>query len=522
MPFLRARFIKLIPRLAGLLAAAGLAVASLGGSEAVAPEVSISLRGVIGGVVEVGEPLFVAVRIDLPPGRAQTLPAGWRDAMAIEIAARAGGSAAARARAIPATNEPPANADEEPWFGEVWWFSAEDLKAVRPGAYVVRAALRIREGDRWKGEAWSEPAPLEIVAPSQDPRRREQKTIAQALAAVAEGAPARAAALLDDALRVSPDRIPVLVARTQVALSMGDVRAASFCLRRARALAAREKGKPSITLHALSVQIEQALADPVVRDAPSAWAQLPAGVLEPVRPVAGRAGETKDQVPLAVSPTVPTKVESAPPPVAKPLAAKSSKASSLPPAAANPAYNPLKPFEVITASSTLGQIVPAADLDDKKIRADAAGQWAASATASSQYGTPRYAPAQATGAPSVPLGMAGDNPDAWCPAKKDEGIEWLEVTFAKPVPATEVRVLQNNTPGAIAKVEVIEPNGTVHLWWEGKDPYIAPAVREIAWFVVRVPKTAYAVAKVKLTLNLAATTSGWKQIDAVQLVGQVP
>ena len=50
------------------------------------------------------------------------------------------------------------------------------------------------------------------------------------------------------------------------------------------------------------------------------------------------------------------------------------------------------------------------------------------------------------------------------------------------------------------------------------DPYKAPAVREIVWFGVRVPKTSYLVARVKLTLNLASGR-GYKQIDAVQLVG---
>jgi hypothetical protein len=48
---------------------------------------------------------------------------------------------------------------------------------------------------------------------------------------------------------------------------------------------------------------------------------------------------------------------------------------------------------------------------------------------------------------------------------------------------------------------------------------LPPAIREIAWFAVRVPKTSYLVAKVKVTLKLP-TVPGWKQIDAVQLVGE--
>ena len=80
---------------------------------------------------------------------------------------------------------------------------------------------------------------------------------------------------------------------------------------------------------------------------------------------------------------------------------------------------------------------------------------------------------------------------------------------------------QNDAAGAVTKIEAIEPDGTAHVWWEGIDPYKAPAVREIVWFAVRVPKTPYLVARVKVTLNLASGP-GYKEIDAVQLVGTEP
>ena len=116
------------------------------------------------------------------------------------------------------------------------------------------------------------------------------------------------------------------------------------------------------------------------------------------------------------------------------------------------------------------------------------------------------------------ISVAGNSPDAWCPANKTDGTDWLELTFAKPVHATEVRVRQNDAAGAIEKIEAIEPDSTAHVWWEGVDRYKAPAVREIVWFAVRVPKTPYLVARVKITLNLASG-QGYKEIDAVQVVG---
>ena len=84
--------------------------------------------------------------------------------------------------------------------------------------------------------------------------------------------------------------------------------------------------------------------------------------------------------------------------------------------------------------------------------------------------------------------------------------------------ATGVRVRQNTGPGAIAKVEAIAADGRVHVWWQGRDPLPPAAVRDFAWFVVRVPVTSYAVARIRLTLDLASV-AGWNQIDAVQLVG---
>jgi hypothetical protein len=166
----------------------------------------------------------------------------------------------------------------------------------------------------------------------------------------------------------------------------------------------------------------------------------------------------------------------------------------------------------------VGVLVPSTELNDAIAHSAADGQWAANARASSEYSTPRYGAGQATGMPNVPLGLAGDNPEAWCPAEKNAGTAWLELDFAKPVHATEVRVRQSNAPGAIARIEAIDVDGATHLWWQGVDPFVPPRIREIIWFAVRVPRTPYLVAKVKITLNLA-TVPDWKQIDAVQLVG---
>lgn len=173
-------------------------------------------------------------------------------------------------------------------------------------------------------------------------------------------------------------------------------------------------------------------------------------------------------------------------------------------------------------AAALPEVVPAGQIADATVRADPAGQWAAKAVAGSQYGWAERSAARAVGAPDVPGPGVDDHPNAWCPATRDRGVDWIELTFARPVRASEVRVRQNNGPGAITKVEAIDATGLSHVWWEGVDPFgQAGDAREAIWFAVRVQPTLYAVAKIKLTLNLAAHPR-WKQIDAVQLVEATP
>ncbi len=204
-----------------------------------------------------------------------------------------------------------------------------------------------------------------------------------------------------------------------------------------------------------------------------------------------------------------------PPVTAAPLPTPAS-APSTAPRSAGPVVAPV-PAVSKTGAPSEGTIVPAAELNDEKVRAEVAGQWASAAIAGSFQNNPNnyYTPARAIGEPKVVY--AGYNTEAWCPAQQNTGEDWLELSFATPKRASGIRVRQTFNPGAIVRVEAIEPDGTLHLWWQGNDPYKRPATREIAWFAVKVPPTPYLVAKVRLSLNLAAVP-GWKQIDAVQLV----
>ncbi len=432
--------------------------------------------------------------------------------------------AAWRARAVPVgkPSSPTATLDATRIAGGLWRIGSGAMERVAPGDYVIRARLTIRAGAGWNGEAVSDDIPLRVVATSASDARSSQRAVNLAQDALLDNRVEEAAATLDARLVRAPDDVAVLTARALVAERAGNTLAAVLCLNRAqRAMTAAGGGPPPIELPELSTRLAAArLAPSAAAENQPKWSWPPAAVLT-------LSPETVDPAPSAPTAVIPSLPRAVP---ATPSSMSPAASPGQAPAPLTPSPPPRVPVPVAPATNlaaragtpATGVVLPATELSDAKIRADAAGQWAASARAGSEYGRTQYSAARATGAPNVPI--VGNSPDAWCPASKDKGSDWLEVTFAKPVRAIEVRIRQNDAAGAIAKVEAIEPDGTAHVWWEGADPLVAPAVRDIAWFAVRVPKTDYLVVKMKITLNLASGP-GWKQIDAVQLVaadGQKP
>jgi hypothetical protein len=154
-------------------------------------------------------------------------------------------------------------------------------------------------------------------------------------------------------------------------------------------------------------------------------------------------------------------------------------------------------------------------LRQDEIKHDPRGQWAVQAKASSTYNdgqdTAPYSASQATGAPNVEV--YGSNSSAWSPKTPNGGIEWLELQFAKPVHATSVRVRESSASGAVIKVDLFDEQGTAHTVWTGIDP-----TTDLNYLTVEFPRTAFKTSRVKVTLA-TNTVGGFKQIDAVQLLG---
>jgi hypothetical protein len=170
-------------------------------------------------------------------------------------------------------------------------------------------------------------------------------------------------------------------------------------------------------------------------------------------------------------------------------------------------------FSLDLARGTLPEPTTLAD-QDKFFELDPKGQWATSARASSEYGAANYSASQATGAPNVRF--YGDNAQSWASRLADAPDEWIELTFANPVPAAAVRVRQNFNPGAIVRVDVIDTAGGVQTVFQGTDTNVYPRA-SIGWLVVKFPTTAQPIERVRLSLDSVAVR-GWNEIDAVQLV----
>lgn len=154
-----------------------------------------------------------------------------------------------------------------------------------------------------------------------------------------------------------------------------------------------------------------------------------------------------------------------------------------------------------------------ASASDSEIAADANGQWEATGTATTEYGTDSWSAKQATRAPNVET--YGDDVSAWAPAEQNKGIETLELTYDQAVYATGVRVRESDGSGAVTKVELKDVDGNYHTVWEGVD-----STKSLNYLQVTVDKTAYQANGVKITFDTTRVPTEWVEVDAVQLVGE--
>ena len=142
---------------------------------------------------------------------------------------------------------------------------------------------------------------------------------------------------------------------------------------------------------------------------------------------------------------------------------------------------------------------------------DPHAQWASSATASSTYG----------GNEAVNATGPVDGKE-WTNGQLDIGVDWLQLEFAKPVRATEVRVVFGDGglgAEAVSKVELEDVDGRWVTVWSGLSDTKIDSRGARTWFVRKFDKTQGLTKGVKVTIA-NNVQSGYKNVDAVQLVGE--
>ena len=152
---------------------------------------------------------------------------------------------------------------------------------------------------------------------------------------------------------------------------------------------------------------------------------------------------------------------------------------------------------------------------------DTKAQWAAMAKASTSFGDqPEEVKADPTASRAWKATGAIDGSE-WSQTQQDVGMDWLELGYAKPVNATEVRAVFTSTEAveAVTKVELIDEAGTAQTVWSGISEVKPDKRGERTWFVRSFAKTATKIKAVKLTFA-NNVSSGYKEVDAVQLVGE--
>ena len=140
-------------------------------------------------------------------------------------------------------------------------------------------------------------------------------------------------------------------------------------------------------------------------------------------------------------------------------------------------------------------------------------QWARSANASSQYTPGDWSASAATGVPNV--NGCSDDVRAWASIEAN-GVDWLELSYEKPVIPTEINVYENYGVSSIVKVEIVDLAGASHT------VFVAEARRESCPRVLRIPVT-FSSPDVGVRISLdQRVINDWNEIDAVYLIGKRP
>ncbi|MFH1184068.1 MAG: hypothetical protein V1755_03395 [Chloroflexota bacterium] len=145
-------------------------------------------------------------------------------------------------------------------------------------------------------------------------------------------------------------------------------------------------------------------------------------------------------------------------------------------------------------------------------------QFAASATASSEFSPTDWSAMQAVGAPDTE--GCGDLPTAWSSGHSMPGAKLL-LTFDQPVIPTRLVIYETYNPGAVFYIDVIDTAGNPWVVSQEEGPAEPGLSIECPHtMVIDITDVNHLVRAVEL--NLDQENEAWNQIDAVELIGMAP
>jgi hypothetical protein len=163
---------------------------------------------------------------------------------------------------------------------------------------------------------------------------------------------------------------------------------------------------------------------------------------------------------------------------------------------------------------------PGQQKDWSNNRIDWQFQWAAAASASSQYSEGGWSAQQLVGYPNT--FAAGDHATAWAPATVDRAIESIELTYRYPVIPTFVQIRETSNEGSVVKVQLLPEDAEGGEWVtvleRTLDPAVKPKNESVTINDVGTPGFNRPTRRVRLEID--TSRPGWEEIDAVALIGK--
>jgi len=136
-------------------------------------------------------------------------------------------------------------------------------------------------------------------------------------------------------------------------------------------------------------------------------------------------------------------------------------------------------------------------------------QWAATATASSEWTETDWSADQATGPPE--MNACESIETNWTPLEGGSVAEWLELGYPASTQAIGVDVVNSGVQnGFVQSVELIDSGGGRHTIWDDTDPSTCGEILSLRW-----NQTTYDVSSVVVHTQV----DEWEEIDAVELLG---